>query len=233
MTKSSTIRILAAIGFLCLGVFPRVQAQSLAQQGTSVEDIVPQGWLNQEATGDLNKDGITDLVVVATPDYQENTMTRDDGYVYNFNQPILAIYFGTGEGQQRLWKQYDNVIPANENENCGFETSLEITSRGALRISIELFCSMGSYSTSIDRYTYRYQNGDFYLIGADFEELLRNKGDQTIISENYLTWKRQEKWYNVFQYEKDPIEKWSRLPKKPLEKLGEKRLGGQEDIGEG
>ena len=65
------------------------QAQSLAQQGTSVEDLVPAGWLHQEAQGDLNKDGILDLVVVATPDYEENTLTREDGYVYNFNQPIL------------------------------------------------------------------------------------------------------------------------------------------------
>ena len=201
-----------------------LDAQGLAQQGSAIDDIVPQGWLHQEAQGDLNKDGIPDLVVVATPDNEENTIMGDDGYVYNFNQPVLGIYFGTGQGAQHLWRQYENVIPANEDENCSHEIKLEITVRGTLRISDVLFCSMGSYETTADTYTYRYQQGDFFLIGADKEELHRNNGNSTIISENYLTWKRQEKRYNVFLYEKEPTEKWIRIPKRPLEKLGEREL---------
>ncbi|MBR5672767.1 MAG: FG-GAP repeat protein [Muribaculaceae bacterium] len=224
MTKTSTIRILAAIGFLCFGTFFHVQAQSLAQQGTSLEDIVPAGWLHHEATGDLNKDGIADLVVVATPDFQENLKTRDDGYVYNFNQPVLAIYFGTQQGQQRLWKQYGNVIPANESENCSHEVSLEITSRGTLRITIGLFCSAGSYGTSTDTYTYRYQDGDFFLIGMDREEMMRNTGECTTVSENYLAWKRQVTKSNAFDDTAPDNEKWSRLKKSPLEKLGAREL---------
>ena len=195
------------------------QAQSLAQQGTTVEDIVPTGWLHHEAQGDLNKDGIMDIVVVATPDYKENTLTRDDGYVYNFNQPILAIYFGTDQGLQ-LWKRYDKVIPADESENCHHDIGLEITSRGTLRISIQLFCSMGSYGMSTDTYTYRYQDGDFYLIGKDQEEMMRNTGECTTVSENYLTRKRQVVKSNIAETE-PATEKWSKLAKKPLEKLGD------------
>ena len=213
-----------AIILLLAGAFHIGQAQNLPQQGTSTDDIVPAGWQHQEAQGDLNKDGIPDLVVVATPNDEANLRTRDDGYVYNFNQPILAIYFGTGQGQLQQWKHYDNVIPADEDENCSHEISLEITGRGTLRISDMLFCSMGSYETTVDTYTYRYQQGDFFLIGSDKEELHRNNGNTTIISENYLTWKRQETRYNVFHYDKDPTEKWSRLSKKPLEKLGERKL---------
>ena len=92
------------------------QAVELKRQGTSVEDIVPAGWLHQESQGDLNKDGISDLVVIATPDYEENLKRRDDGYVYNFNKPILAIYFGNAQGLFSQWRQYDNVIPADDNE---------------------------------------------------------------------------------------------------------------------
>ena len=224
MMKRLKILKYAAILSIFACAFHYGQAQGLAQQGASVDDIVPNGWLHQEAQGDLNKDGILDLAVVATPDYVEITKTRDDGYVYNFNQPILAIYFGTGQGQLQLWRQYDNVIPANENENCSHEIKLEITGRGTLRISDMLFCSMGSYETSVDTYTYRYQQGDFYLIGTDKEELHRNNGNSTIISENYLTWKRQETRYNVFNYDREPTEKWTRLTKKPLEKLGAREL---------
>lgn len=198
------------------------QAEEMRPKGASVEDIVPVGWLHQEAQGDLNKDGIADLVVVATPDNPENTLTREDGYVYNFNQPILAIYFGTAQGLQQ-WKQYDNVIPADESENCHHDIGLEITSRGALRISVQLFCSAGSYGTSTDTYTYRYQDGDFFLIGMDHEEMMRNSGECTTVSENYLTQKRQVVKSDIAAT-KPPSEKWSRLPRKPLEKLGAREL---------
>ena len=205
---------------LFLGVGLGLQAQSLAQQGASVNELVPDGWQHKEAQGDLNKDGLPDLVVVATPDYVENLKTRDDGYVYNFNQPILAIYFGTAQGQLQLWRQYDDVIPADESENCSHEVNVEITGQGALRIAISLFCSAGSYGTSVDTYTYRYQNSDFFLIGMDNEEMRRNTGENTVVSENYLTWKRQVKTSNVFDEHIPSTEKWSRIPKKPLEKLG-------------
>ena len=54
-------------------------------------------------------------------------------------------------------------------------------------------------------------------------EMLRNTGEVTLVSENYLTWKRQVTRSNAFT--DDPVtEKWSRLSKKPLEKLGEREL---------
>lgn len=199
------------------------QAMGLSQQGTSVTDIVPDGWSHQEAQGDLNKDGITDLVVMATPDYKENLKIRDDGYVYDFNQPVLAIYFGNGQGQFQLWKQYDNVIPADDNEFCRHDIVLTITERNTLRIATEVWCSAGSYGTSTDTYTFRYQNGDFYLIGMDHEETQRNTGECVTTSENYLTWKRQVLTSN-FTNTKPPKEKWSKLPKKPLELLGDREL---------
>ena len=203
----------------CLGA----QAVELKPQGVSVEDIVPAGWSHQEAQGDLNKDGIPDLVVVATPDDVENTTTRSDGYVYNFNQPILAIYFGTAQGQFHQWKAYDNVIPGDDSENCHNDVSLEITDRGVIRISIQLFCSAGSYGVSTDTYSYRYQNGDFFLIGMDKEEMQRNTGTITLVSENYLTWKRQTKMSNAFD-DSASTEKWTKISRKTLEKLGAREL---------
>ena len=62
-----------------------MNAQALKQQGKSAEQIVPKGWEHKEAAGDLNKDGIKDLVVLAKPNFKENMQTRDDGYEYNFN----------------------------------------------------------------------------------------------------------------------------------------------------
>ena len=186
--------------FLALCFLTGLQAQSLKQQGTSVEDLVPQDWTHDEVAGDLNKDGIADLVV--------NT------------KGILAIYFGNADGMLTLWRQYDQVLPVDENENCTHEITLEVTDRGVLKISTNLSCSAGGWGTYIDRYFYRYQNGDFFLIGKEEVEIRRNTGEVKTVSDNYLTWKRQVKTEN-FSDSTPPREKWSRIAKKPLEKLGD------------
>ena len=205
---------------LCTGV----RAQELQKQGRGLEDLVPKGWEHTEATGDLNKDGIADLVVVATPDFKENTKTRDDGYVYNFNQPLLAVYFGTAEGKMQLWRQYDQVIPARTDEFLSIDASLTITEKGVLRISLESFSNMGGWSSDNCNFSYRYQDGDFYLIGQESQSLARNTGEMETTSENYLTWRRQVVKENVFDDDKPKTEKWTKLPKKPLEKLGASNL---------
>ena len=87
-----------------------------------------------------------------------------------------------------------------------------------------MWCSAGSYGTSTDTYIYRYQKGDFHLIGKDTEEMMRNTGESTVVSENYLTWKRQVTTSNAFDDKAPTTEKWSRLPKKALEKLGAREL---------
>ena len=208
---------------LCVGV----RAQELQKQGRGVEDLVPKGWEHTEATGDLNKDGIADLVVVATPDFKENTKTRDDGFVYNFNQPLLAVYFGTAGGKMQLWRQYDQVIPARPDEYVSIDTNLTITEKGVLRISLETFASMGGWGTEHSNFSYRYQDGDFYLIGKENQSMSRNTGEMETTSENYLTWRRQVVKENVFEDSNvTKTEKWTKLPRKPLEKLGEQNLLG-------
>ena len=212
-------RIIDCVVMLCLCV--GVQAQELQKQGRGVEDLVPKGWEHTEATGDLNKDGIADLVVVATPDFKENTKTRDDGYVYNFNQPLLAVYFGTAEGKMQLWRQYDQVIPARQDEYVSIDASLTVTEKGVLRISLETFASMGGWGTENSNFSYRYQDGDFYLIGKEYHNMSRNTGEMETTSENYLTWRRQVVTENAFEDSNVPRkETWTKLPKKPLEKLG-------------
>ena len=203
-----------------------MQAQSLKQLGTSVDDIVPQGWSHYEVTGDLNKDGQPDLAVMATPNFKERIVTRDDGYERNCNQPVFAVYFATADGKLKQWKQYGEVLPADDidNEFCSWNVNLDITERSVLNISVQPECSAGSYFTNIDRYSYRFQNGDFYLIGMENEDIQRNTGNVTVNSENYLTWKRQVKKSN-FSEDTPPTEKWTRLTKKPLEKLGARKLG--------
>lgn len=215
MKKRISIVVLAIVACLPLQVI----AQELKTAGNGVADIVPVGWESIFQQGDLNRDGIADLVVIATPCIESNMKVRNDGYVYNFNQPVLAIYWGKKNGGFSLYKQYGNVIPARPSEFLSITPSIDITSKGVLKIAMEYFASAGSWSQPTTTYLFRYQNGDFFLIGKDENELARNTGKTVETSENYLTGKRCVTTANAFNNKK-PVAKWSRMPKAPLKALG-------------
>ena len=207
---------------LCLSLACYANAQNLLEEGRNSQEIVPQGWDKIEAQGDLNQDGKTDLVIIAKPNFKEKMKTRDDGFVDNFNQPILAIYFGQNDGTFKLFKQYKDLIMADD-EYMNIETDIKINRKGSLIIDINPFMSAGSYTNQRSQYTYRYQNNDFYLIGKDASTLHRATGEEETVSENYLTWKKLVITDNAFENGKRK-EKWHKLNKKPLEKLGKEGL---------
>ena len=186
-------------------------------------------WDCQEATGDLDKDGLSDLVVMATPDFPEFIEKRDDGYEYNYNQPVLAIFFGGKDGGYRCFKQYENVIPRRTDSFLSVDCTLQVLANGVLQIGLEYFSSMGSWGTSDYSYKFRFQNGDFFLIGQDEQNHMRNTGEAETTSYNYLTGKKQYVTFNMFNEKVKKKEKWSRLPKKPLRKLGTWLLGEDDE----
>lgn len=192
--------------FFLLGALPILaSAQEMARKGRSAEEIVPQGANFVKAEGDLNKDGLSDLVVYA--------------------QPVLAIYFATPSGDYEQWKQYNDVLPFDEEgDDFYIEIDLSVTDRGALKIDVGSFASAGTSYTSHNNYTYRFQNGDFYKIGEEQHSMSRMTGDAETVSTNYLTHKRQVVKENVFDEAIKPKETWTTIPKKPLRRLGEDSL---------
>lgn len=174
--------------------------------------------------GDLNNDGIQDLVICATPRNPENMMTRDDGYEYNFNEPVLAIYFGQNGEKYSLFKEYPNTIPGAEDEFSFITVEPEITEKGVLKFDVEVYYSAGSSQTGQDSYLYRFQDDDFYLIGSETGSFSRYSGEAEEVSNNYLTKKQKTTTSNVFDDKVEPTETWSDLPDEPLEKLGARTL---------
>ena len=196
-------------------------AQQWKANGMSAEEVAPKGWQYSVAEGDLNKDGVSDIVVLATPNHAENLKTRDDGYVYNFNTPELAIYLGQKGGGYNCWKTYDNVVPPRPDEYNSIDATISITPRGVLSISLEHFSSAGGWGNTTETFLYRYQGKDFFLIGEDEETMARNTGEAEKISRNYLTNRCQRIKYTVFDDKVKPKETWSKMKKEPLKKLGE------------
>ena len=201
MMKRTILMVLAVCGIAAAA------QTNLRTTGHSVQELVPEGWINiAEAQGDLNKDGIEDLVVVAAPD--------EDA------RPVLGIYWGGKQGQFNIYQAYDTIMPHSEEEFSMVDLSISITKRGVLRIDSQLSYSAGSTANERQTHMFRYQDGDFYQIGFEIAGYSRYTGESEEQSYNYLTHKCKTTYGNVFQdgY-KDKIV-WSNLEREPLKRLG-------------
>ena len=98
------MKVFFKVLLMMLSVFTTAGAQVLPSAGNDVKDLVPEGWTHVEAFGDLNSDGVSDLVLVATPNYRNKKDIEDDeeGGI----MPVLAIYFGTRNQGYQCWRQY-------------------------------------------------------------------------------------------------------------------------------
>ena len=197
---------------LLLTVMPlTLCGQVLNWMGAMAEDMLPENWKCESAYGDMNKDGLTDLALIAFP--EDKTAA-----------PLLAVYWGARNGLYNLYRLYPGAFPANDNEFAFPEYDLSITDKGVMVIEYSLFMSAGSWNTSKDTFRFRFQDGDFFLIGMDTGGLSRNTGEVTEDSFNFLTHKRQTRQFNAMEGDEDNgkvKEKWTRIPKVPLQRLSE------------
>ena len=108
------------------------------------------------AEGDINKDGIKDLVVAVPEVYQGK----------NF-----AFYFGQKQGGYALFRDYLTDV-------VGHEIKISVTDKGVVRIEYDI--DLGA-----DIFLFRYENGDFRLIGGKEDRHLTSFDYD--VSYNYLT----------------------------------------------
>lgn len=192
---------------LLLTLLPSMlEAQTLKPEGSSAEDVLPEGWTSSHAYGDLNKDGIKDMVLIALPPRRNMA-------------PKLAVYWGKGGDRYVRWRVYD-ALSAIDNDNEIIDYMLSVTAKGVLRLDQSTFFSSGSWNNYNDTYMFRFQQGDFFLIGEEHETMARNTGIAEKVSTNHLTHKQQTQKYSVMKdVEYTPTESWKQLPKKPLQSL--------------
>lgn len=179
------------------------QAQDFRKSGKTIDRLVPETWERDTVMGDLNKDGILDLVVAARyndveiveSDEDEEDMVSD---TLHFVIRKLAIYFGEKDGSYTLVKKSDDVLP-DDTDTEYHEISMSINAKGALILGYSEWRSMGSSTTGNVSTTFRYQDGDFYEIGYDAYEFSRMTGEGERVSINYLTHKKVIEPFNEFE----------------------------------
>lgn len=131
-----------------LFTFLFISTVSFAQ--TNLKSYIPQGdKLDTLTRGDLNKDGIEDIVMVS-----ESKKTDNE----NPTARTLIILFGQPDGTYKLNTQSKTAV-VGKNEYSYVFFSGVIIKNGTLIIEHE-------YLRGGCTHIFRYQNGGFYLIGA-------------------------------------------------------------------
>ena len=163
----------------------------LPENGETLENIIPNNWkLLDSISGDLNQDGISDLVF-AIQKTDQNNIELNDGLgtdSIDLNPRILAIFFGSKSGgfNKKLVSEHFIILRDSPTMDEPFE-GFNINKKGILDVNFRFWYSAGSLSMSNHKYRFRFQNNEFALIGYDSNESHRASGETTDYSINFLT----------------------------------------------
>lgn len=202
-------------------VFPAIPAQAQTQS-----DLVPKGWtVEMESRGDLNGDGVPDLMLVLHMVNPVNVITND-GFgtsELDTNPRMLVVAFAEkATSRYSLALVNHTLIPRHTNPSMDDPLEDAAIVKGTVHVSLGFWMSAGSWFTSQTELTFRYQDGCFKLIGYDSTGTQRNSGETSTVSINYLTRKAKITKGNIENDRQDVSWKTVRIPSLPcLDAVGD------------
>jgi hypothetical protein len=138
----------------------------------------------------------------------------------------LAVAFARPDGSYALALENHTLIPRRES-SC-FDDALEegnvSITHGTMNLTLHRFASTGTWEMGDATYTFRWQNKRFELIGYDDMSVMRNSGEISEISINFMTRKAKLSSGHV---SKDSPNKVTWV------KLGSSRRWTPDEIGQG
>lgn len=190
------------------------------------EKFPPEGWkIVGSCSTDFNNDKIIDKAYVI----QENKKTiskNDECTGEPFNRKELIIQFGQSNGQ---YKTNYKTLKVFGECNWGIQGTDAFAEIGKRNNTLKLSFSTGGTLRSSLSYYFRYQDGDWFLIGYDEISYQVPYEDKYIKEINYLTGKQDS--YEIINGKSSPT-KTSNIGKTRLLKLSEIDALQQNSVGE-
>lgn len=175
------VRIILLLGLLVMWAVPAcsegLAVKNLPAEGRALTDFVPQGWaVEDQANGDLNGDGVADLVAVLV----QNDQVQGD------EQPerAMIVLLSQGKAQFVMAGTNDSIFQC---KGCGgVKEGAGVSIRKGVIIATQ---SSGSreFASETWRFRYDFPKRRFVIIGNDLETGDGLEGTGTKQSSNYLT----------------------------------------------
>lgn len=180
--------------------------------------IFAEGW--DYIKGDLNKDGIEDLVLIIKGTDKSKIIQDENRGELDRNRRGIIVLFKKGEYYELAAKNYDCFSSENEDGGVYFAAELNVEIKKG---NLNIHYGHGRYGHW--SYTFRYQNGDMELIGYDLYSS-RGPVPQYEVSINFLTKKKLtrdnlNKDDDGDHYEENYQDTWENINIKKLIKLSE------------
>jgi hypothetical protein len=159
-----------------------IKLNSIDNKVNSISDFLPKGFIISDSLfGHLNKDSLEDCILKIKATNPNNMIFDENRGELDRNRRGIIILFKTKEGYELACKNYNCFSSENEDGGGYFppELSLNINKR-----NLYVLYQHGRYG--FWTYTFRFQKGDFELIGFDSSD---NQGPviNKVTSINYLT----------------------------------------------
>jgi len=151
-------------------------------QNNQPSNFIPKGYAEfEEYFGDLNKDGLEDCVLIIKKSDTANIVTNRFDKKVDRNRRGIVVLFKNEKGYELADKNYNCFSSENEDGGVYFPPELWIKIENE-----KLYIHYGHGRYGYWKYTFRYQNSNFELIGYD---LSSNRGPITMTetSINFLT----------------------------------------------
>lgn len=185
----------------------------------SFKKYMPQGYSIQETIrGDLNKDGVEDVVLIMKGSDEEMLLPDQWGNeIVDKNRRGIIVLFKKENGYEVATKNYSCFSSENEDGGVYMPPGLSVYINNN-----KLYIHYGHGRYGYRKYTLRYQNNDFEIIGYDSS----NSNGPTVISDksiNFSTKKRLDR-DNVNAHKGGDLEekfvsKWTTIEMTELMKL--------------
>lgn len=162
------------------------------EQKKNPTDFLPKGFVVFETiNGDLNKDGIEDCVLIIKGTDKNQVITDEYRGQLDRNRRGIIILFNKNDHYELAVKNYDCFSSENEDGGVYFAPELSFEIKNG-----NLYTHYGHGRYGYWKYTFRFQNSDFELIGYDAGYRSNFVSDWVIFNEesiNFLSKKKLTK----------------------------------------